>query len=233
MQRIISLPHKLLYTMLITVAGHVNAQPWYSPTSLFLQSGSTGKTQGITAGATWDWAHKWTLGGGQLAGYWEVSMSEWSYPAADGRRTAWLSQIGLVPVFRYRPTGGTSPWFFEAGVGLTLMTSLYETDRKRFSTTFNFADHFAAGRNFGSRNVHELSLRLQHFSNAGIKDPNPGENFIQIRFTKLFIETTKREGFTDLFKCPVGTGELNTVVRTQAQFQSQFTSFFKQFIVNC
>jgi lipid A 3-O-deacylase len=95
--------------------------------------------------------------------------------------------IGLGACVPLRPTGGTSPWFFEAGVGLTLMTSLYETDRKRFFTTFNFAVHLAVGRNFGSRNEHELSLRLQHFSNAGIKDPNPGEDFIQIRYSFRFI----------------------------------------------
>ncbi len=187
MQRIISLPHKLLYAMLLTITGHANAQPWYSPTSIFLQSGTSGKTHGITAGATWDWANKWALGGGQLTGYWEASMSEWSYPSADGRKTAWLGQVGLVPVFRFRPTSGTSPWFFEAGVGFTLMTSLYETDRKRFSTTFNFADHLAVGRNFGPRNEHEISLRLQHFSNGGIKEPNPGENFVQLRYSFRFL----------------------------------------------
>jgi hypothetical protein len=27
------------------------------------------------------------------------------------------------------------------------------------------------------------SLRLQHFSNAGIREPNPGINFAQLRLT--------------------------------------------------
>ena len=64
---------------------------------------------------------------------------------------------------------------------------LYETDRKRFSTTFNFGDHLAVGRNFGQRSEHELSLRLQHFSNGGIKHPNPGEDFIQLRYAYRFL----------------------------------------------
>lgn len=102
-------------------------------------------------------------------------------------RTAWLGQVGLIPVFRYRPAGGASPWFFEAGVGLTLATSLYETDRKRFSTGFNFGDPLAVGRNFGQHSEYELSLRVQHFSNGRIKHPYPGEDFIELRYAYRFM----------------------------------------------
>lgn len=177
----------LLGAFLLTAAGGVAAQALFAPTAMFLQAGTTGNTHGLTAGATWDWARQWTLGGGRVTGYWEASVSEWSYLAADTRRTAWLGQVGLIPVFRYRLASGASPWFFEAGVGLTLTTSLYETDRKRFSTSFNFGDHLAVGRNFGQRSEHELSLRLQHFSNGGIKHPNPGENFLQLRYAYRFL----------------------------------------------
>ena len=177
----------ILGAVLLAIAGRVDAQASATPTSIFLQAGTTGNTHGFTAGVTWDWARQWTLGGGRVAGYWEASVSEWSYLAADARRTAWLGQVGLIPVFRYRPAGGASPWFFEAGVGLTLTTSLYETDRKRFSTSFNFADHLTVGRNFGQYSEHEWSLRLQHFSNGGIKHPNPGEDFIQLRYAYRFL----------------------------------------------
>ena len=108
---------------LLALASRVEAQASFAPTSAFLQAGTTGTTHGFTAGATWDWSRQWTLGGGRVTGYWEASVSEWSYLAADARRTAWLGQVGLIPVFRYRPAGGASPWFFEAGVGLTLTTS--------------------------------------------------------------------------------------------------------------
>lgn len=172
---------------LLIVASRVDAQASFAPASVFVQAGTTGNTHGVTAGATWDWGRHWSLGSGQVTGYWEASVSEWSYLAADARRTAWLGQVGLIPVFRYRPADGGSPWFFEAGVGLTLTTSLYETDRKRFSTSFNFGDHVAAGRNFGQHREHELSLRLQHFSNGGIKRPNPGEDFIQLRYAYRFF----------------------------------------------
>ena len=79
-----------------------------------------------------------------------------------------------------------SPWFLEAGVGLSLTSVLYQTQAKRFSTRFNFGTHLGLGRNFGTRGEHELSLRVEHFSNAGIRHPNPGENFVQLRYVYRF-----------------------------------------------
>jgi lipid A 3-O-deacylase len=171
----------------LIVANLAQAQASFVPSSVFQQVGTTGRTHEVTTGATWDWSRKWKLGSGEITGYWEALISGWSYLAPDRRRTAWLGQVGLIPVFRYRPNGGASAWFIEAGVGLNLMTSIYETDRKRFSTTFNFGDHVAVGHNFGNHREHEVSLRLQHFSNAGIRHPNPGENFIQLRYAYRFM----------------------------------------------
>ena len=31
--------------------------------------------------------------------------------------------------------------------------------------------------------AHNLAVRLQHFSNAGISHPNPGEKFLQLRYS--------------------------------------------------
>lgn len=162
------------------------AQPSLTPSAVFVQAGAARQTREVTAGLVWDWTRQWNLGSGQVTGYWEASLSLWSYPGADERRTAWLGQASLIPVFRFRPTAGTSPWFFEGGVGVTLMTTIYETDRKQFSTSFNFADHLGFGRNFGSRREHEIALRLEHFSNGGIRHPNPGESFAQIRYLFRF-----------------------------------------------
>jgi hypothetical protein len=62
----------------------------------------------------------------------------------------------------------------------------YHTDGKRFSTAFNFGDHVGIGREFGSEHRQELALRVEHFSNAGIDHPNPGENFVQVRWVVRF-----------------------------------------------
>ncbi len=157
-----------------------------APDAAFVQIGAADTTYGATAGLNWNWGREFQLGNAHITGYWEASVSQWSYPTTDVRRTAGLVQLGLIPVFRWRPAQGASPWFAEAGIGATLTTVAYQTDRKRFSTRFNFGDHLAVGRSFGRgygrERRHELSLRLEHFSNAGIKQPNPGENFVQLRY---------------------------------------------------
>jgi hypothetical protein len=39
----------------------------------------------------------------------------------------------------------------------------------------------AAGVSFGDQLQWDVAARLQHFSNAGINNPNPGINFFQLR----------------------------------------------------
>lgn len=172
----------LLVTLCIATAAAATDLNFFTPDAAFAQIGAADTTYGATAGLNWDWGRELSLGTARITGYWEASVSQWSYPAADVRRTAGLLQLGLIPVFRWRPNAGTSPWFGEAGIGATLTTVAYQTDRKRFSTRFNFGDHLAVGRSFGAARAHELSLRLEHFSNAGIRQPNPGENFVQLRY---------------------------------------------------
>ena len=67
-----------------------------------------------------------------------------------------------------------------------MMDSIYRTASREFSTTFQFTEQLGGGRNFGSRGEHEVSVRVQHFSNGGIKEPNPGENFWQVRYLYRF-----------------------------------------------
>jgi lipid A 3-O-deacylase len=167
-------------------AAHLHAQELLSPSAAFVQAGTAKQTHQVTTGLLWDWERRWALGGGEVSGYWELSVSGWSYPTPNGRKDAWLGQVGVVPTFRYVPDAGRASWFLELGVGVTAMTTLYETQRKRFSTSFNFADHVAVGITFDAPRRHELALRLQHFSNAGIKQPNPGENFWEIRYVHRF-----------------------------------------------
>jgi hypothetical protein len=94
--------------------------------------------------------------------------------------------VGLTPVIRLQPAGRPSRWFAEIGVGANYIVPLYRTGHKQFSTKFNFGDHFGVGRQFGERRQHEFMVRAQHFSNAGIEHPNPGENFVQLRYSRRF-----------------------------------------------
>ena len=78
------------------------------------------------------------------------------------------------------------PWFVEAGLGGYVSSKLYESRDKRFSTAFNFGTHIGVGYLFGEQLKNEISLRLEHHSNAGIKHPNPGDNFLQLRYARRF-----------------------------------------------
>lgn len=165
-------------------AAAAGARSVLQPSAWFVQAGTTRRTHALTAGLNWDWPWQWRLGSGRLDGYWEASVSNWSVPAPDGRRTAALVQYALVPVLRYVPSQGDARWFAEIGIGATLTNRLYESDRKRFSTRFNFGDHLGVGWTFGEQRRHEIALRIEHFSNADIKLPNPGETFVQLRYSR-------------------------------------------------
>jgi lipid A 3-O-deacylase len=115
----------------------------------------------------------------------EVFASHWQ--ARDALTTDdTFSQVGVVGSARYRFDEGRSPWFVEAGVGLTHMDRLYLTGSRQFSTRFQFTEMLGLGFNLGKEKSHEVSLRMHHFSNAGIEDPNPGENFIRVRYAYWF-----------------------------------------------
>jgi hypothetical protein len=64
---------------------------------------------------------------------------------------------------------------------------VYETQRKRFPTpasTVPTTSAFVAS--CGASREHEFSLRVEHFSNAGIKHPNPGQKFAGRECTRRF-----------------------------------------------
>jgi len=165
-----------------------HADSTWLPDGALLQYGSAvTDTRAVTAGVTWQWQRRWPLWGGELGGYWELGLGHWRSPSRDGTQRAIVTQLSLTPTWRWRPRSGASPWFVEAAVGFTAMSPIYENRNRRFSTTFNFADHVAIGRNLDARGRHEIALRYEHFSNGGIRRPNPGENFWQVRYAVRWI----------------------------------------------
>lgn len=125
--------------------------------------------------------------GGVMTFYWDFFVSAWRAPQPPkGADKHTYAQIGGIGNFRYRFGAGQSPWFVEAGLGGTLMDSLYRTPDREFTTAFQFTEQLSVGRSFGSAGEHELSLRFQHFSNGGIKEPNSGENFVRVRYLYRF-----------------------------------------------
>lgn len=153
----------------------------WAPHGFFAEAGlAPSRGHSVTAGAFWQWDWQARWGRAQVTGTTEIYLSRWR--ARDGA----VTQAGVVPLLRLRLDQGRSPWFMEGGIGASVMDNLYRNDGKQFSTRFNFVDVFAVGRSLGPDRRRELSLRVAHISNADLKKPNPGENFLQLRYAAVF-----------------------------------------------
>jgi lipid A 3-O-deacylase len=162
------------------------AQEYASPTSVYLQWGSNSESPGtsaLTIGATAPMLPGREFLGARL--HWDGFVSQWRGDNSAGVRASY-TQLGLMPTARWRFSEGRSAWFADAGLGITYLDGEYSTPDHTFSTRWNFTQRVALGRSFGEQGRHELSLALQHFSNAGIEKPNPGENFISLRYAMRF-----------------------------------------------
>ena len=130
-------------------------------------------------GAQWKWQKKWFTGGDwHVGGYWDAQIGQWNGASN-------ITDFGLTPTFRLERTAGYGP-YLEGAIGFHYLTEKQITSAKRFGSNFQFGDHVGAGYRFGDKGRFDLSLRFQHLSNAGIKKPNPGINFTQLRFQYHF-----------------------------------------------
>lgn len=155
------------------------------PRGMFVQAGAgEDSARALSVGAVWPWSWQRQVRGGRLEGITEAYVSRWSVKDNGGRTG--FTHVGVVPMLRYRFDEGRSRWFVEGGIGLTYMDRTYRTSDKQFSTRYNFADVLGAGRNFGAGQRHEVSVRLTHFSNGGLKHPNPGMNLVRLRYGVMF-----------------------------------------------
>lgn len=157
------------------------------PDMMFAQAGSAQETTSAYAlGAEWDWDWSRRYGVGVLTGYTEGTLGRWQTDDAARGGSRSYTQVGVTGVLRLFPGHGNDKWFAEFGIGANYITPVYQGDGKSFSTEFNFGDHLAVGRLLGGHRHSSIALRFQHFSNAGIATPNPGENFVQLRYTYQF-----------------------------------------------
>lgn len=153
------------------------------PAAVFVQDGVAEHAHESVFGASWNAHWRRDLDCCVLTSYVEASLGRWSSEGRDASNV-WFTQIGITPVLRVQPRAWKSGWYVEGDIGVNLIAPICHSRDKRFSTTFNFGDHLAVGLQFCERKQHEIALRLQHFSNGGIREPNPGENFVQIRYLR-------------------------------------------------
>jgi len=152
-----------------------------TPSSVFLQYGSADHVNTFWGGAVWDLPWEQRFSGGRLTTSLEAGFGEWQTHGQVHHNHP-FTQLGLTPTLRFYPDAWNGHWFAEAGIGANVIAPAYHTDGKRFSTQFNFGDHIGIGREFGEHHEQEVVLRIEHFSNAGIDHPNPGQNFVQLRW---------------------------------------------------
>lgn len=166
------------------------AAGWHVP-SLAVDSASlefaTGNKSTITrVGAQWNWANRWLQSNGNhLGGYWDLTGAQIHENQYRNVRdnTKNIYDIGITPVFRYQSDDKLG-LYAEAGIGAHYFSDLYDNNSRRFSTRFEFGDHIGIGYVFASKL--EVGLKVQHFSNGGIKKPNSGANYAVLKAAYYF-----------------------------------------------
>jgi len=141
----------------------------------------------VRVGVQWNWATRWALGANwHIGGYWDLAFGYWANDSA-GRTNSSILDLGFTPVFRLQQStlGAVSP-YLEAAIGFHLLSESSVTTQRKLGTRFQFGDHLGVGVRFGERNEFDLGYRYQHLSNAGIKQPNQGINFHQLRLQYHF-----------------------------------------------
>lgn len=162
------------------------AEELVSPMGAFVEGGISDDSRSVVAGVAWTWLQPSKWGAGHASGYLEASVGEWAcHRDGHPHYRHCSTQVGLTPVIRYAPSAWDH-WYLELGIGADIITPAWRSDVRRISTKFNFGDHVGLGRKLGDDGRDEIELRAEHYSNAGIKHPNPGENWFQLRYMHWF-----------------------------------------------
>lgn len=118
---------------------------------------------------------RWLSWTGADALHADASVAAWRSRLADARRRE-LYGVGLRPTLRWR-FGPADRVFLDFGVGPRLWSGTLVGRRSRFGTAFEFGTIVGIGWQFERA---DLFLRLEHTSNASIRDPNPGLDMVQL-----------------------------------------------------
>ena len=120
-----------------------------------------------------------------IIGYWDITMGYWrgrQYRDIPGDIQNILD-IGAIPVFRLMREDRVGP-YADAGIGVHILSAHYHNNGRRLSTNFQFGTHVGVVYIFC--NNLDFGLKVEHISNAGIKEPNSGVNFLLLRVTYPF-----------------------------------------------
>lgn len=152
------------------------AAPALAIEGVSVESGFGTHTRMQRIGLQWWSDRQWPRGDTWHVGmYWDLALGQWHRDGVYPGQTGHITEIGLTPVFRLQ-NNSQRGLYAEAGVGAYVLSSTTLAFRQ-FSTGFQFGSHLGLGYRFGATGQYDLSLRVQHLSNADIKQPNEGINF--------------------------------------------------------
>ncbi|WP_025916337.1 acyloxyacyl hydrolase [Herminiimonas sp. CN] len=174
---------KILFSSIVAIGMQTSS---YAVDSASFEVATGNKTQIVRIGAQWNWADKWwQSNNSHIGGYWDLTLAQWRGTRYQNRPDATqnITDIGITPVFRFQHDSKTGP-YAEAGIGAHLLSHAYDNNGRSFSTAFQFGDHIGIGYVFS--NKLDLGLKVQHFSNGGIKHPNSGANFAVLSAKMIF-----------------------------------------------
>ncbi|HEY0491744.1 MAG TPA: acyloxyacyl hydrolase [Telluria sp.] len=151
-----------------------------------LELGTTSKARMVRLGVQSQWGKQWfNSNGTHLSGYWDLSLAQWRMTAHRNiaGENQNITSLGATPVFRFQANDKLG-WYAEGGIGLNLLSKLYNNDGSELSTHLQFGDHIGAG--YVSATGWDFGMKIQHFSNGGFKKPNGGVNFLIIKAARAF-----------------------------------------------
>jgi len=119
----------------------------------------------------WSWSLRWAVD----VGYW------WAQSHTDSGSSLW--ETGLTPVVELRRAAANGiSYYVEGGIGIHLLSHT-RIDEQELSTAFQFGELAGIGVIFGDREQYAIGVRIQHISNANIKEPNNGATFGEVRIS--------------------------------------------------
>lgn len=153
----------------------LSAIPAHAVDSISVEfGGGTHSVEIWRVGAQWQQRPKW-LKQSPWQLYWDLSVGSWN------SGTGTVHDFGVTPEFRH-PIASRGA-YFDAGIGFHVLSDSHVSSDLGFSTRFQFGDHLGIGYRLGR---YDLSARFQHLSNGGMRNPNPGINFLQLRLQYHF-----------------------------------------------
>jgi lipid A 3-O-deacylase len=153
-----------------------------------LVHGSSNVADMARVGALWNWDKQWfTEGDWMVTGFWEATLGTWRGIDSVAGNNQTIDEVGLTPVFRLQQSNlsGFAP-YAEGAFSFHLISPTFINANRKFGSSLQFSEHIGFGVRFGDHHEFDLGYCFQHLSNAGIKEPNQGINFSEVRFAYHF-----------------------------------------------